>query len=187
VTRWKLDWTDPSAPWTLQGQDSVVLLLKSRHNDHWHYMAEGSFINTHLKDGMSSWPRTCIPGPGAIQLFWPTGWYHLGVQFNIQAVLILLGPGYRGQFSSVVLYYLSGTHGGPSIKIDRGPGTLPTAGNWPTAVTSSLDPLPYLWSRYTVCYIVEVLLVNPRLENRMSLRPRACNPGRADIQFIPLN
>ena len=72
---------------------------------------------------------------------------------------------------------VSGTNDSPSINIDRGPGTLPTAGNWPTAVASSLDPLLYLWSRYTVCYIVEVLLVNPRLENRMSLRPRACNPG----------
>jgi hypothetical protein len=64
---------------------------------------------------------------------------------------------------------VSGTNDRPSINIDCRPGTLPTAGNWPTSVTSSLDPLPYLWSRYTVCYIVERLLINLRLENRMSL------------------
>ncbi len=82
---------------------------------------------------------------------------------------------------------VSGTNDGPSINIDRGPGTLYTAGNWPISVASSLAPLPYLWSRHTVCYIVEGLLINPRLENRMSLRPRACNPGPGDIQFRPLN
>jgi len=63
---------------------------------------------------------------------------------------------------------VSGRDDDPSISIDRGPRTLPTAGDRLTAVASSLDPLAYLWSKYRECYIAEELFINMRLEDGMS-------------------